>query len=1220
MLTIRRLSLGSGYQYLIDSIAGGDGAAGQSSSLTRYYAESGTPPGVFLGAGLSGLGGGSGVERGSQVSEEHLYRMLGLCADPLTGIPVGHPVKVIGPPVSERVEARIGRLPGSLTGPERDARRAEIQADEERKALHRSAPVAGFDLTFSPAKSVSTAWALADQGTKAVIYECHRRAIDYVLGYAEAHVFHSRSGKEGIVQEDVEGIIAAAFTHYDSRAGDPQLHDHVVVWNRARSVSDGRWRTLDSRGLYKQVIALGVMHEGVLSDLLTEALGVGWDGTTTRGGMVKHELTGVPERLLREFSQRRAAIDRREDELVADFLAAHGRQPTPIEGRRLAQQANLETRPDKQHRGLAEMTRDWQRRAIPHVGDDPVAWVTSLRGRNDLPQLRADDLADEILADLAGLAADRVAERHATFSRSNLLAEVHRQLHGIRFASPEDRVAVAERTTDQALAAAVQVTAPELHHVPDRYRRPDGTSRLRPADHRLYTTEALLDAEQRLLRLGRATGSPTVNVGTVAAVCEVNLPGRDYAMTTDQAVAVEKIATSGWVLDVLVGPAGTGKSTTMAGLRAAWEADHGAGSVVGLAPSAAAAEVLSGELGIDCENTVKWLHEHRRNPQRRQQLAELRDPGRRHPRAGGIRDQIDRLDAEIQRWTLRPGQLVIIDEASLAGTFALDELAATAAEAGAKVLLVGDPFQLSAVEAGGMFRALVHDRPDLVPTLSDIRRFRDRWERAASVELRVGDETAIDAYERHGRITGGCREDLLDQLYQAWKTDIAAGKDSLMIAADAGTVRDLNQRAQQDRITAGHVDEPRLTVADGCQAGVGDQIVTRENNRMLVTGRGWVKNGDLWAVTATGDDGSMTVRRIGGTGEVVLPAAYVADQVELAYAVTTHRTQGRTVDTAHALISPTTTREALYVAATRGRESNRLYVDTFYDPDATTGHDGTTEPQTAPHVLARVLANQGAELAAHEQIRASWDAAESLAQLHAEYTTLAQAAQQDRWDQLLDHSGLSAEQTAQVRGSEAYGPFLAALRDAEARGLNVQAGLPALVAARSFGDADDLAAVLHGRVDGWVQRAGSRRQGATDLIAGLIPRAKGVADPDMTLALAERDRAMEQRASTLARQAVETGAAWVRRLGPPPSDRTLRGAWLTQVRIVAAYRDRWALTGAMPVDRPDQARSIEQLGHQKRARAAAELALSITQSTGEQSHPPVDGVPSTVVEHRGVER
>ena len=108
--------------------------------------------------------------------------------------------------------------------------------------------MAGFDLTFSPSKSVSVAWALADRDTKAQIYACHRRAIEVVLSYAEREVFHSRSGTNGVVQEDVEGVVATAFTHFDSRAGDPQLHDHVVVANRARSLSDGIWRTLDSSG------------------------------------------------------------------------------------------------------------------------------------------------------------------------------------------------------------------------------------------------------------------------------------------------------------------------------------------------------------------------------------------------------------------------------------------------------------------------------------------------------------------------------------------------------------------------------------------------------------------------------------------------------------------------------------------------------------------------------------------------------------------------------------------------------------------------------------------------------------------------------------------------------------------------------------------------------------------------------------------------------------
>ena len=269
------------------------------------------------------------------------------------------------------------------------------------------------------------------------------------------------------------------------------------------------------------------------------------------------------------------------------------------------------------------MTGEWRRRAEGYIGDDPGSWVAGLADRNDLPLLHAADLAEEILADAAGVAVQSVAERRATFSRANVLAEVHRQLHGVRFASPDERIAVAERTAELALAQSLLISAPELHHTPERLRRADGTSRFRAKGHEIYTTATLLEAEARLLEAGRQIGGPTVTTGTVAAVAEANLPGRDHRLSLDQAVAVEQIATSGRRLDVLVGPAGTGKSTTMAGLRAVWEAEHGAGSVLGLAPSAAAAEVLAAELGIDTENTAKWLHEHRREAERLGKISEL---------------------------------------------------------------------------------------------------------------------------------------------------------------------------------------------------------------------------------------------------------------------------------------------------------------------------------------------------------------------------------------------------------------------------------------------------------------------------------------------------------------------------------------------------------------------------------------------------------------------
>jgi hypothetical protein len=272
MISIRRMSLGSGYRYLMESVAIGDGGL-RKSSLVDYYAQSGTPPGRFLGAGLVGLDNGKGVRAGSLVSEEHLFQMLGMCADPFTGKPLGRAPNRAVQSSARRIAGQVAAIPASMTAAERVASIARIEKEEQARSGRLRPPVAGFDLTFSPSKSVSAAWALADAETKAMIYDCHRRAVDIVLAHAEREVFHSRSGTDGVVEEDIVGVVAAAFTHWDSRSGDPQLHDHVVVLNRAQSVSDGNWRTLDSRGLFKAVVMLSEMHQGVLSDLLTETLG-----------------------------------------------------------------------------------------------------------------------------------------------------------------------------------------------------------------------------------------------------------------------------------------------------------------------------------------------------------------------------------------------------------------------------------------------------------------------------------------------------------------------------------------------------------------------------------------------------------------------------------------------------------------------------------------------------------------------------------------------------------------------------------------------------------------------------------------------------------------------------------------------------------------------------------------------------------------------------------
>ena len=257
-----------------------------------------------------------------------------------------------------------------------------------------SAPVAGFDLCFSPPKSFSVAWALADEETKEVIAGCHRQAIEYVISYAEREVFHSRSGKNGIVEEDVTGVVAAAFTHWTSRADDPQLHDHVVVWNRARSVSDGKWRTLDSRAIFKATTTLSELHQGVLSDLLTSALGVGWEARGRRHSTKpRYEIAGVAESLMAEFSRRSEQIAEHSERLRAEFTVAHGRKATAVEDMRLHAVATIATRPDKTKHSLAELTGQWRSRAASHVREDQqVAWVSSLKDRNELPLLRSGDL------------------------------------------------------------------------------------------------------------------------------------------------------------------------------------------------------------------------------------------------------------------------------------------------------------------------------------------------------------------------------------------------------------------------------------------------------------------------------------------------------------------------------------------------------------------------------------------------------------------------------------------------------------------------------------------------------------------------------------------------------------------------------------------------------------------------------------------------------------
>ena len=734
-----------------------------------------------------------------------------------------------------------------------------------------------------------------------------------------------------------------------------------------------------------------------------------------------------------------------------------------------------------------------------------------------------------------------------------------------RFATTQDREAIVGMVVDAAEAVSLRLTPPELAPSPAVFRRGDETSVFRTKHSTVFSSGELLAAEDRLLERSYNTAAPTVSLAAIERV--TSKPDREGRMLgEDQASALARIAVSGRVIDVLVGPAGAGKTTAMNALRRAWEVEHGKGSVVGLAPSAGAAQVLADDLGIATENTAKWWQKH---------LA-----------VGEA---------------FRPGQLVILDEASLAGTLSLDRITGLAADAGAKVLLVGDYAQLQSVDAGGAFGMLVHDRDD-VPELVDVHRFTHAWEKFASLDLRHGRSEAIDAYDARGRVIDGDTEAMIDAAYTAWRTDLFAGRATMLVSDSNESVIALNSRARTDLILDGTVRGPReATLHDGTRAASGDTVITRRNDRRLRSGRGWVRNGDRWTVTDVRADGAVALRRSGRSwgGSVLLPADYVAEHLELGYAVTSFRAQGSTTETAHVLVDSAMTRENLYVAMTRGRDANIAYV-TVDKPD--TAHDvphpGDNTGATGRTVLLGVLQHTGAALSAHETIVAEQDAWGSIAQLAAEYETIAAAAQHDRWAALTRASGLSAEEAEDAINSDAFGPLAAELRRAEANHHDVDSLLSKLVRARGFGDADDIAAVLHHRVAtaiAWPAASGRARK-APRFIAGLVPEASGPMATDMRQALVERRDLIEQRADFVLDAALVGAESWVSELGTPPTEPKQQVRWRRSARVVAAYRDRYQIAGPSIFGAPPE--SADQ--RIDRARAEAALQSLVNSTVGEQ--------------------
>ncbi|WP_411720073.1 MobF family relaxase [Mycetocola sp.] len=1164
------MSAGDGYKYLLRTVAAGDGMRSLSTPLTRYYSAQGTPPGRWIGGGLNGLGAGSILE-GDQVTEAQLQLLIGLGRNPLTGEALGCAYPVYG------TVGNAGPGDGRIEQEEATA----LSAGEPPRVARRRA-VAGYDFTFSIPKSASILWGVADAATQARIAHAHHEAIADVIAYIEREVAATRTGATGsdgaVAQVGVTGIIATAFDHFDSRAGDPHLHTHVVISNKVQTVLDGKWRFIDGRPMHAAVVTLSELHETLFADALTRSLGVQWE--TRERGRDRHPawaIRSVPEALVAEFSTRSRHIDVETDALIDAFVKSHGHRPSSVTIMKLRAQATLSTGPAKVMSSLAELTAEWRERAEPVLGEDATTWARAAAARLPSPVLRAENVPFEEVAALGLSVMTAVSEKRSTWRHWNLVAEAARQTMHLRFASASNREAVLGLVVDAAQGASLRITPPEIASSPEEFQRDDGTSVFHPKHSIVFTSSELLDAEARLLERAADETGPKVALATLRSVARTQLPGGGV-LADAQLRALASIAGSGRVIDVLVGPAGAGKTTAMHALRLAWEMAHGPGSVVGLAPSAAAAQVLGEDLGITTENLAKWWQNHL-----------------------------------VHEATFHSGQLVIIDEASLAGTLSLDRITALAADVGAKVLLVGDYAQLQSVEAGGALSLLVHNRGD-VPALVDVHRFTHEWEKTASLGLRQGNPASIDQYVAHDRVREGNTAAMADAAYDAWRADTQAGETTVLISDSNEAVTSLNARARTELILEGKVDALReVALHDGTRAAVGDTVITRRNDRRLRAAGSWVRNGDRWTVIGVCRNGSAEVRRHGRRwgSALLLPAEYMERNVELGYAVTSHRAQGITTDTAHVIVALSTTRENFYVAMTRGREANTAYV-AIDQPDV--AHVGARPSDnahsTARSILYGVLQHVGAELSAHETITAEQDAWGSIAQLAAEYETIAAVAQHDKWATKLRESGLSPGQANHAIESDAFGALSAELRRAEAHHFDIRLLLARVVAERGLDDAQDVAAVLHARIASVTAREAGvgRSRLKPRLVVGLIPSATGPMDPDMHRALVERRELIEARANAVLDEALLVGAPWTRALGTTPKG-SAAAAWRQHGCVVAAYRDRYGVVSAEALGSIPESMTQELDAVQARfaLRAAKRLAAA---------HPPDEGLsPSVTAGH-----
>ena len=1183
-------------------------------------AQQGEAAGRWFGPGAAALG-----LQGEVKHADYLVVYAERPADPRTGEPLGAAKR----DYSRSYEATLAQL--KAAEPHATAERlAELQ--KQARAMTRQSP-AYTDVTAEQAKSVSILhgsirengrrareaghddaaawWDAREQQFSEILQQANAAALEHLQEWAGVTRtgYHGRkvNGRELGRWEDAE-LVVSSWMQGTSRAGEMHDHIHNAVHPKARTVSDGKWRAADTMSFRNQLPALAAIQSAYIESALSREFGVAW---IPRADGMGNEIRGIMQAEIDVYSSRRQQVSENLAELARDFTEAHGRKPNQREMRMLDEQAWAIGRPAKEDKrimaGHGKGARiDWDRAAqlwdekLGAKLGDVAARVSNLRSAGYAQETRSTcaQADPEMLARAVREALAVVQAKMPTWTRADLMRQIGNCLPAeAKGPDPAAAVELLKALTDRAIAGEFEqvqsADAPDTPALPGYLRRElDGRSiYTRPGAQR-YCTHIQLSREERLLNHAQAQTAPFLAPAHAAELLgaephdlEEALRSRAAAgrgadlarsgLRMDQAAALHRILTSPHTGEVLVGPAGSGKTRTLAEAARAWREGTG-GQVVGLATAQAARNVLAAA-GVElAENTAAFL-------------GHL--PGQRGAR--GITD-------------LAAGSLIVIDEASMMSSADMLDIMTHARGRGCKVIVAGDQQQLAAVEGGGAMMLLAH-RLGYVQ-LAEAVRFGEQWERAASLGLRRGELAALDAYDDHGRLTGDQPDRALDMARAAYVDHYLAGTDVLMIARSRDTCRELSRRVRDDLVHLGQVDDANaVTIGKhGARAGVGDILVARRNDHDLAAGEigRTLANGDVLRVQAVNDDSSLqVVRRTGrddsGQQQWTPESFRYADlaEAELGYAVTGHSAQGLTVSVGLALVTGNEGRQWFYTAMTRGAESNQAFV--YAQPprvaDVSAGTQAAPElarrerlvleraglsgapaqpadnpgPRDARSVVADVLERNDSQESALEVRDTELADADHLGRLDVIWQGETHAARISRYQDAVRRALPEGYRTASLDGGHATWLWRT-LRHAEEAGLDAAGVIGRAAAERNLTGVRDVAAVLDARIRA---RIGDPAPAPWRPWSDRVPE---TGDPVRDAFLTELAATMDDRKARLGEHTAETAPAWaVNALGPVPDDQAERAQWQQRASHVAAYRELYGFdhetepVGPEPVNSPE---------------------------------------------------